>query len=210
MNTESDGFKKLFPKRHIVVILTAVFDAGSTIKKESPQEREDSITRRLHGRLIRRPLFRDGPLTIELQPEIPVSDPDVDPRPGKIDLKVPTQFGYEVYFAIEAKRLRVRYPDGRLESGNGKYVNNGMMRFITGRYAPKMDTGAMLGYVFDGPIVKAYSGLDDYLSDNSRKLKMLSTDRMAQSKLLPSHPLFETHHDITGRFFKIFHLFLAV
>ena len=42
-----------------------------------------------------------------------------------------TSTDFEVYFAIEAKRLRVTFPS-RFFSGGTEYVKDGMMRFITG------------------------------------------------------------------------------
>lgn len=152
MKGDPGAFKRLFPQKHIPIILSSILDASKLLKKKTEYDREDWITRRLHGRIIRLPAFRDGPaaLSIQLQPEIPSMDLDSNTPGGRIDLLVPSDQGYQVYFAIEAKRLRFLSPGGQFKSGNDEYVKNGMMRFIKGRYAPLMENGAMLGYVFDG------------------------------------------------------------
>jgi hypothetical protein len=203
-------FKKLFPQKHVVAVLTAIVSASPHIKKKSRQEHEDRITERLHNRLIMLYPFRDGPLTVDLQTQIPVTAPNVDPRPGIIDLKVPSRHGYQVYFAIEAKRLRVVYAGGRIETLNDKYFKDGMMRFITGRYAPFMETGAMIGYVFDGQVNKARDGIGNYIQKKKEKLKLRTPEKLIQSDIVPDAPIFQTLHGLGERDFTIYHLFIAV
>lgn len=207
---EAGVFRKLFPQGKIPVVLSAVFEASDTLRKETDNDREDWITERLHAQLITIYPFRDGPLSIQLRPKIPSSYPDADKTGGEIDLLVPSVHGYEVYFAIEAKRLRFVRPNGRFETGNSEYVKKGMMRFITGKYAPFMKTGAMLGYVFDGETDKARSGIDNNVRDKAEVLRLKSPKRLVQSKILPNKPIDETHHNLKDRFFTIYHIFIAV
>ncbi len=147
----SGHFRQLFPRRYIPSILLLIYKAGENIHRKTEMEHEDSLTTRLHRRLIQEPLFRDGPLQINLQPDIVKSDadPDKDTPEGRLDLQVCCGLGYEVYFAIEAKRLRVSLPSG-LFKGSYEYVHDGMMRYIIGKYSPFVQVGAMLGYVYDG------------------------------------------------------------
>ncbi len=209
--TEAAAYVKLFPTRHIPIILLSIVQAAGALRKETHRDKEDWITRRLHARLIRIPQFRDGPLDIRLQPEIPSLDLDANTPAGRIDLLVSCGLGHEVYFAIEAKRLRVCKPDGRvIFYGSREYVTDGMMRFVSGQYAPHMRAGAMLGYVFDGKQDKARSSVEGSMRTNAGKLKLVPPHQLAQSSVLPGKDVAETYHALEKRPFTIYHLFLSV
>lgn len=210
MRNEAAAFIPLFPKKHIPPVLSSIYQASVTLRKKTASDREDWITRRLYFRLIQIPTFRDGPLDIRLQPEIVFHDSDADSPAGKIDMLVSCGRGYEVYFAIEAKRLRVRLPNGRLDPGNDKYVNNGMMRFVTGQYAPFMAASAMLGYVFDGKTNLARSAVNKYTKSKAKELRLKPPKRLMRSNILQDMPLDETRHDLSKRTFTIYHIFIAV
>lgn len=210
MGSEARAFRQLFPQWHIPVVLTSIFQAGETLRKKTANDREDWITRRLYARIIQIHPFRDGPLGIHLKQEIVYSDPDVDTPAGEIDLLVSCGLGYKVCFVLEAKRLRVRSSSGRFVSGNDEYVKNGIMRFVTGQYAPFMESGAMLGYVFDGETDKARSGVDRYVKSKAKELKLKFPKRLMRSQILPNKPIDETRHDLGKRSFTIYHIFLAV
>ena len=210
MSIEAGEFRKLFPQKNVSVILIALLNAGSTLQKQTPTEWENSLTRRLHKRLIRIYPFRDGPLSIQLQPEIPSLYQGPKPLSGKIDLLVPSNLGYQVYFAIEVKRLRYISPNGRFVPGNSNYVNDGMMRFISGQYAPLSQTGAMLGYVFDGDIDATRDGINDYIQTKVNELKIRPPKKLIKSTIVNDNPIDETNHDIENRLFTIYHIFLSV
>jgi hypothetical protein len=75
------------------------------------------------------------------------------------------------------------------------------MRFVTGQYAPFMEAGAMLGYVFDGETDKARSGVDRYVKSKAKELKLKSPKRLMRSQILPNKPIDETRHDLGKRSF---------
>lgn len=212
MKGDLGAFKRLFPQKHIPIVLSSILDASKLLKKKTECDREDWITRRLHGRIIQLPAFRDGPaaLSIQLQPEIPSMDLDSNTPAGRIDLLVPSDQGYQVYFAIEAKRLRFLSPSGQFKPGNDEYFKNGMMRFIDGQYSPFMKAGAMLGYVFDGDTGKARLGVDVYIRTKARELKLKHPKRFVKSEILPDEPVDETRHDLASRIFTIYHMFIDV
>ena len=210
MAGEARAFEVLFPKRHIPIILISILQAGNTLRKKSPTEIENRLTRRLCIKLNQIKIFRDGPLSIHPQQEILSSDPDKDTPEGYIDILVSCEFGSEVYFAIEAKRLRVRSTSGKMDAGNDDYVNDGMMRFVSGQYAPFMKTGAMLGYVYDGDTKKARSGVDNYVKKNVKKCKLMSPQKLIKASIVPDKPVYETRHSLKRRSFLIYHIFLAV
>ncbi len=210
MGVTAGRFKRLFPQKRIKRVISAVLHAGSFVKKETNSDREDDITAQLHERLILSYPFRDGPLSIQRQPEIPASGPKTDYRYGQVDLLVPTELGYQVYFAIEAKRMRYFSPNGSFIPGNSAYVKDGMMRFVTGRYAALMGSGAMLGYVFDGQTDQARYDIDQFIQGKANELRLKAPKRFRPSKLLPGKSIDETHHDLTKRHFTIYHIFIAV
>jgi len=210
MAGEARAFRGLFPKRHIPTILISILQAGETLRKKSPNEIENRLTRRLCVKLNQVQIFRDGPLSIHPQQEILSSDPDKDTPEGYIDILVSCEFGSEVYFAIEAKRLRVRSTSGKMDAGNDDYVNNGMIRFVSGQYAPFMKTGAMLGYVYDGDINKAQSGVARYIKSRDKELKLTSPKQLKRTSMLPDKAIYETRHDLKRHSFLIYHIFLSV
>lgn len=210
VGSEAGAFRKLFPKRHIPMVLSSVLIAGRNLRKKSGTEFENKITIRLCRELVKIPVFRDGPLDIRPQAGILSSDSDEDKLGGSTDFLVSCGLGHEVYFVLEAKRLRVRSSKGRLGSGSDKYVNNGMMRFVTGQYAPFMEAGAMLGYVFDGKTNLARSGVNKYVKSKAKELRLKPPKRLMRSHILQNMPLDETRHDLRKRAFTIYHIFIAV
>jgi len=210
MENEAKEFRKLFPKGQIPIVLLSILQAGKTLRKKTERDREDWITRRLYIRLICIPVFRDGPLGIHLKPEIVDPKMDADTPSGEIDLFVSCGRGYQVYFPLEAKRLRVTYANGRLETGSDKYINEGMMRFVAGQYAPFMETGAMLGYVYDGNTDEARSDIDRSVQSHALKLRLLAPEKLSRSQILKDMPVDETRHALEKCMFTIYHVFLAV
>ncbi len=112
---------------------------------------EDPITRNLIRRLKLEPQLR-GRFHIVSQFEIIDSVLDRDPDPlGYIDVAILFSVeDDEVCLALECKRLNVNGA-----SLAGKYVNEGMMRFVAGQYVPTVPIGGMIGYVMDGRVEKA-------------------------------------------------------
>ncbi|OPX98033.1 MAG: hypothetical protein A4E60_03119 [Syntrophorhabdus sp. PtaB.Bin047] len=206
---EMQNFRELFPQSQIPVVIASVFQAARTLNKTSRGDREDSLTRRLHSRLVKIHPFRDGPLSVHFKPKIPGDDIDADTSGGEIDLLVSCDRGYEVYFAFEAKRLRFQ-SSGRLVLGNDQYVNNGMMRFVSGQYAPLMEAGGMIGYVFDGNSEQARLDVDRYVTAHAGELKLRPPHQLAPSSLLDQIAVDETGHDLDSRPFIIYHLFVPV
>lgn len=210
MGKETREFRNLFPQGYITLILVNILQAGETLRRKTPNEIEDRLTRRFCRKMNQLPVFRDGPLDIHPQQEILSSDPDVDRPQGYIDILVSCGYGSETYFAIEAKRLRVRSIKGKMDAGNDDYVNEGMMRFVTGQYAPFMVSSAMLGYVYDGDIKKARSGVSKYIDGKMKELKLMPPKKFAKSSIVTGNTIYETHHNLKNRMFTLYHVFLAV
>ena len=204
-------YRQLFPQRHIPIILQLIFEVGKEIRKKTANDLEDRISLRLYRRLIHEPIFRDGPLQIDLQTSVVNSETDADEEnlEGRLDLKVSCSLGYETYFAIEAKRLRVSLPS-RFFSGGREYVEDGMMRFVTGQYAPFMHSGAMLGYVYDGDKDSAREDIDRQVQIRAQALKLKKPKNLKPSTTLSDYAVDETVHNLDKRHFTIYHLLLSV
>lgn len=70
---------------------------------------------------------------------------------GIVDIAVLLNQDRDTYLAYECKRLNEQRDDGR-RSLAGKYVMDGLSRFITGQYSDNLPVGCMLGYVLDGDV----------------------------------------------------------
>ena len=75
------------------------------------------------------------------------------------------------YFAVEGKRLHVSFESG-WKSLIPEYVTHrqGMMCYIDGRYSKGLQFAGMLGYVFDGDVVRAATLISAHLLSHSDKL----------------------------------------
>ena len=119
--------------------------------KAARRRREDPITRNLVRHLRLMPTLR-GRFHIVSQYELITADLAKDPDPvGYVDMGILFSIGLEeICLFIECKRLNVNGA-----SLAADYVSKGMMRFVTGKYAPDLPLAAMIGYVMDGEVSKA-------------------------------------------------------
>jgi len=85
---------------------------------------------------------------------------------GFIDIKI-SNIGYkslldeDEYYAFECKRL-----DGN-SSLNGEYVNEGICRFIDGKYSSKMSLSGMIGFVQKGDIHNIVKDINKKITSNT-------------------------------------------
>ena len=78
-----------------------------------------------------------------------------------IDLAMIVGNDRRAYLAYECKKLNVLHTDGTRRSQAGRYVGeDGMMRFVTEKYAKDLPVGCMLGYVMDGDLQWAYGKVE--------------------------------------------------
>ena len=216
--SETQPWQSLFPKfpeSHIAVALEVVVAAGKYLRKKHPSEREDDVSERLLLQIKQNAQFRNADLDID--PKLNVHDPqNLDSKLRGIPdlafrlLNVPKPVPY---LAIEAKRLRFIQTSGKFGTGNSEYVsgNQGMRCFTDERYAPGLDAGAMLGYVYDGKIESAKQGISKLIKKHAELLKCKKPYALVASKLPTADSgVDKTIHALDGRDFRIFHIFLAV
>lgn len=208
------AFTPLFPAEQIPFIIEVVLDHAQSLKKKHPAEKEDDLSDRLHQRIRRDQRIRSAPFSVHREYRVYDDDEDIDESgySGRIDFNFVYPGGDQTYFAIEAKRLRVSFPSG-FKTLVDEYVSGdqGMMCFINGKYSSTQRYGTMLGYVFDGDISKARSGIKTAIVKHSGKLKLETPPGFKKSTIvLPRKRVNETLHDLSGRKFSIYHILVPV
>ncbi|MFH0784982.1 MAG: hypothetical protein V2B20_23920 [Pseudomonadota bacterium] len=118
--------------------------------------------------------------------------------------------GMETYFLVEAKRLFVASKNGKIDKLTGKYMDEGMMRFVAGQYASKMFSGALLGYVFEKQVEEAKAALKAAITGKRVKLKIVEHGDWQESSIPVSPSVNETRHECLQGTFTLFHLLTKV
>lgn len=194
----------LFPEDKIPGMIKDVLDACIHLTRPSKGEKrpEEAISRQVFQELCKMPSYRRGPL----EPHFESWLPDLD---GRADIRFSCGKGIETYFVFEAKRLFVTYPRGRKDSLVKEYVHEGMMRFVTGKYAPYQHTSAMLGYVHDSDIAAARSALTDEIANNAGALFLVRG--LAASTIGGGRQVDDSIHLLeSNRSFLIYHLLVSI
>ena len=217
MNLRDEAYEwiPLFPAEEIPFILGAVLRCSPTLRKKNATEHETRLSSRLRKLLIQDTELRKRP--IHLDPEAYVYDDDAGEENaiGRLDFRFlySTQTRHPwPYFAIEAKRLHVTFPSG-WRSCVHKYVTDrqGMMCFIEQRYGQGLDSGGMLGYVFDGNVEAARTSVAASIKASRKKLKTVHPFKLVLSSVLPGDScVSETIHALAHGDFIIYHLFVDV
>ena len=194
----------LFPDDEISEMIGDVLDACVNLDRppKTAKRPEEAISKQVFQRLRKLPKYRSGPLEPHLESWLP----DLDAR---ADIRFSCGKGLDTYFVFEAKRLFVTYPRGRKDSLVGEYVRDGMMRFVSGKYAPFQHASAMLGYVHDSTVSFAREALAVEVGRNAEELLLVRG--VAQSPISSGcqvdDSLHRLHHD---REFLIYHLLVVV
>jgi hypothetical protein len=198
----------LFPDYLIPEILDLVIDSWETFRKPVPDDLEVPITRRFRVHLQTQKAARRLPFHIVSESE--ELAPQAGDLLGRLDLRLIHGYREKVYFAFECKRLNV-VADGKRSSLAGEYVDEGMARFVTGKYAAGLDKGGMLGYVMDGQIDDAITAVTKAVESRRSKLKMEAKATLSTSSLRPKKSqVKETRHLQDGKPFAIHHVFVPV
>lgn len=205
-------FVPLFPEEQVPTILNIVLDNAQTLHKKSETEHENDLSDRLVKRIRIDPRIRYSPF-VPLR-EFAVYDGCIDEagHSGRIDICFMCTGGDQTYFAIEAKNLHVTYASG-WKSKVSDYVTSdqGMMCFVTSKYSAAQQTGAMLGYVFDGNLDKAREDIARAIDVNQLTLKLAGTDGLIRSDIVKrAERIDESHHQFGPRPFTIYHLLVPV
>ena len=202
-----------FVDEYLGEILEAVAVAWARMKPVKRRGLEDQITLALVGRLRHDPEL--ATLPFDVVPQYWITDID-GRRLGRLDLYFKYPATRRDYFALEAKRLHVRYPGGTISPEYSDYAGEpGMGAFIEGQYSRNLPAAGMFGYVMDGDTGKAWFGIAKRIATKSDDLQL--TAELAESGLAhhvrnghPDTRLGETLHKLKTHCLRIFHLLLPV
>jgi len=129
---------------------------------------------------------------------------------GRIDIKIIYSFNESEYFGIECKRVA----GGGSRSAKKlaqKYVADGVMRFVIGKYSPDHDWAAMIGFVLKGEISDCIKLIRNNLT--STKIDTcIEEDWSPEDKFGYYKDIYRTGHRQKDRATRmtILHLFLAI
>ncbi len=144
--------------------------------------------------------------------EEPITDADCGTELGRNDLRFypPVHHGQTVFFTVECKRLRVPTKTGISHLAD-KYVEDGMQRFVDGRYAAEMPCGGMVGYVMDNKVSDAFESVESAIKARRKKLKIPVKGMCKPSATLPQYEWSaDTDHKREGGSVRLHHALLGV
>lgn len=201
---DDPAWPALFPENEIPGMIKDVLDACAHLIRPAKTEKrpEEAISRQVYQKLRRMPAYRRGPL----EPHFESWLPDLH---GRADIRFSCGKGIDTYFVFEAKRLFVTYPRGRKDSLVKEYVREGMMRFVTGKYAPFQRSSAMLGYVHDAVFATARSSIAAEIANSAATLHLARG--FTVNELEVDHQVDNSVHLLeNNRSFSIYHLLVTV
>lgn len=160
-----------FIETQVPAILALVIETWETMPPPAGDEREDVVSEAL-CRALRQSRNRcDLPFRIDTQ--LVELDPAAGEDQGRLDIVFSPPYPREsIYFALECKRLNVRNANGAPRAGFAEYIRFGMLRFVRGQYASAVRQGGMIGFVLNGDIVGAISGVERNIRSNIGDLRM--------------------------------------
>ena len=205
----------LFPEDEVPFVLASILRCGATLTRRQDGDNENILSNRLRRSLARDPEFRNSGIIVDREVEVFDDDSDVEAPIGRLDFRFLSSAAARDrlwYFAVEAKRLHVS-SGSRWDSLVPAYVTGyqGMMCFIDDRYARGLSSGGMLGYVFDGDIIKARRLVSECVAKNADKLTIGPVCELKTSSIIKEDTrVSETSHALLRGPFVIYHVFLAV
>lgn len=127
--------------------------------------------------------------------------------PSNIDFVLTVGDDEDVYLACECKRLNVPYKTG-VRALVGEYVDEGLMRFVTGQYSSGLPLAMMLGYVMNAKTDVARRGVGRIMARRSTTIGLQSERDAA---IVSGRPLrfHTTHACVSGHVIEVAHTLLA-
>jgi len=163
--------RKLFPAGFAGEVMALILDEWMRFSRRREVRLEPRITAVFRDALIEAYVAAGRGWFITL--EDPITDPTFGTELGRNDLRIYPQNhrGQTVFFVVECKRLRVTSDSGFKHLAD-KYVEDGMQRFVDGRYASNLPCGGMLGYVMDNQLDDAFAKVRVEIEARRATLKM--------------------------------------
>jgi hypothetical protein len=144
-------------------------------------------------------------LGIRIQEEVGTRSPTSSVPDGRIDIMIIHNFVEDEYFGIECKRIR-----GRRMTLAKKYVEEGVMRFVQGKYSPGHQWGALVGFAIDDDCLGAAAQVETQINSKQGDTALLRAWQPEHGSRIPH--LYSSVHkqNATTSKIQIFHLFLSV
>lgn len=173
--------------------------------KKNEMTHEDHITEHLVQSLIR---TKSLPGRIVYQYTLLVEDDDGNvSMSSNIDFVLTVGDDEDVYLACECKRLNVPYKTG-MRGLVGEYVDEGLMRFVSGQYANGLPAAMMLGYVMNARTDRARRGVKRAMAFRSAAIR-LQSERDAPTTAGKPLRFYTTHLCMPGHTIEVAHTLLA-
>ncbi len=175
---------------------------GPLQAKKGAMTHEDHITKHLVKALRR---TKKTPGRIEYQHDLLFEDAYGNvSQPSSIDFVLTVGADEDVYLAYECKLLNVSY-GARVRNLCVPYVEEGLMRFVSGQYSNGLPMAMMIGYVMNGNNATARRGLRRVMKLRTTALRLTaeqdrhstagrSTRFMSTHECGPGHNMHVEHH----------------
>lgn len=178
---------------------------GPLQRKKNTMTHEDHITEHLVHALIRTKKM-PGRIIYQYTVLAEAADRYVSIS-GNIDFVLTIGDDEDVYLACECKRLNVPYGSGT-RGLVGEYVDEGIMRFVSGQYANGLPLAMMLGYVMNARADRARRGLKRAMARRAAAIGLRSE---RDEPIVEGRPLrfFTTHACTRGQVIEVVHTLLS-
>jgi len=167
---------------------------------------ENEIRDVLHKNYLNNNKIRNdlGLIDYLFDPEVPEAS-----TKGRTDIKIQTNNTFldtSAYYIIECKRLDNKNLTGQTGL-NAKYIANGIIRFVEGKYSTYRDLNGMIGFVVETMdiqknIQNINNLLNDYFLDANTEKSLKLDSFVAHFK----HQYHSTHRDLNSKKFDLYHL----
>jgi len=208
----SDSLRReLFPAGFAGEVMLLILESWRHFSLRPRVQFEERITAVFRDALIAAYVAADRSWFIVM--EDPITDPSFGTELGRNDLRFypPKHYGQTIFFTVECKRLRVTYTSGFKHLAD-KYVEDGMQRFVDGKYSSGLPCGGMLGYVMDNQLDDALAQVQNEIAPRRSKLETTSTRPLeSPSSVLPDYrwSADTVHKRIDGEF-RLHHLLVGI
>jgi hypothetical protein len=201
----------LFPIGFAGEVMLHILETWRTLRLRRDIAHETAITAVFHRDLFDAYVAAGRSWFITL--EDPVTDPNFGTEKGRNDLRFypPNHHGQTIFFTVECKRLRVNGESG-LRHLVDKYADEGVQRFVDGRYSSGLPCGGMVGYVMDNQTALAFASIQQEILKKRSALKLPNQyDIRTPSAVLPNYEWSaDTLHERTDCRFLLHHLLLGI
>jgi hypothetical protein len=200
----TDLRRKLFPAGFAAEVMFLVLNTWNRFILRKKVIKETRITAVFRDALVLA-YFEAGKQWF-VTAEDTVSDPDFGTELGRNDIRFylasPTaNLRQTIFFTIECKRLNVKRKSGFVALAR-EYVDDGIRRFVDGKYSEGLPCGGIVGYVMDSRMKNALASVTKEIEANSLVLKMSTVAMRCPACAVGGYKwsIETTHHRADGEF----------